>query len=110
MPLVERRSPEFDRMSILRVNASVPVAVADVAACLKHLGHAYDCVTTFIAIIDDAFVALRPELPFDLIRPRQAASFVAPIDGLLLQRASFQSPGAWEFLGKLNPLEVPAAC
>jgi len=70
------------------------------------MGHAYDCVTTFIAIIDDAFVALRPELPFDLIRPRHAASFVAPTNGLLLQRAAFQSPGAWEFLGKLNPLEV----
>jgi hypothetical protein len=38
--------------------------------------------------------------------PEAVASAVLARDRLVLRRARFESPGFWEFLGTLNPLEV----
>jgi hypothetical protein len=95
-----------ERAGILHVVGMAPVATADVAAYLSHLEHAYNSIVTFSGIITDAFIGLRSELPHRLIILKQSSSLIAPSERLLLYRASLASPGSWEFIGKLNPLEV----
>ena len=105
------------------------VSVELVAAFLTDLKHAYDSVLLFEATIDGMRRAAR-DFPF--IRypfgseygwlpasrratPRtrnwpptaeEAASFVPRAEQLVLSAVSLNSPGLWEFLGTLNPLEV----
>jgi hypothetical protein len=101
-----------------------------VAAYLTDLKHAYDSVLLFESIIGIQRTARDfpfpfPRYPFALaigwpvarrrgvaqIRdwppsPDEVASFVAPSEQLVLSAVQLSSPGSWDFLGTLNPLEV----
>jgi hypothetical protein len=102
-----------------------------VAAYLANLKHAYDSILLFQSIIDGAQRSARdfpfpfPRYPFALavgwpvarrrglahIRdwppsPDEVASFVPPSEQLVLSAVQLSSPGSWDFLGTLNPLEV----
>jgi hypothetical protein len=117
--------PEQSR---LRVHGQGDVEVELVAAFLSDLKHAYDSVLLFDATIDGMRRAARefpfPRYPFALDfgwppgpratrrtrdwppTPEEVASFVPRAEQLVLSAVSLASPGFWEFLGTLNPLEV----
>ena len=112
----------------LRVYGQGDVEVELIAAYLTDLKHAYDSVLLFEATIDRMRRAARdfpfPRYPFGLdfgwLVPRRAvrrtrdwpptaeevASFVPRTEQLILSAVSLTSPGFWEFLGTLNPLDV----
>ena len=117
--------PEQSR---LRVHGEGDVEVELVAAFLSDLEHAYDSALLFDATIDGMRRAARdfpfPRYPFALdfgwppgrrgVRrtrdwpptPEEVASFVPRSEQLVLSAVSLASPGFWEFLGTLNPLEI----
>jgi hypothetical protein len=112
----------------LRVYGQGDVEVELVAAYLTELKHAYDSVLLFEATIDGMRRAALdfpfPRYPFGFDfgwpMPRRAvrrsrdwpptaeevASFVPRAEQLIIAAVSLTSPGFWEFLGTLNPLDV----
>jgi hypothetical protein len=112
----------------LRVHGQGDVEVELVAAFLGDIKHAYDSVLLFDTTIDGMRRAARdfpfPWYPFALdfgwpsgrrgVRrtrdwpptAEEVASFVPRAEQLVLSAVSLASPGFWEFLGTLNPLEV----
>jgi len=112
----------------LRVHGQGNVEVELAAAFLGDLKHAYDSVLLFDATIDGMRRAARdfpfPRYPFGLdfgwppgrraVRrtrdwpptAEEVASFVPHAEQLVLSAVNLASPGFWEFLGTLNPLEV----
>ena len=112
----------------LRVHGQGDVEVELAAAFLGDLKHAYDSVLLFDATIDGMRRAARdfpfPRYPFGLdfgwppgrraVRrtrdwpptAEEVASFVPHAEQLVLSAVNLASPGFWEFLGTLNPLEV----
>jgi hypothetical protein len=112
----------------LRVYGQGGVEVELVTAYLGDFNHAYASVLLFEATIDGMRRAARefpfPRYPFvwdfALPVPRRAvrrirdwpptaeevASYVPRAEQLVLSAVSLGSPGLWEFLGTLNPLEV----
>jgi hypothetical protein len=114
----------FDRGSV-RIHGNGEVEVELVATYLADLTYAYNSILVF----ETAFDSLRrlyPEsgpLLFSSIlfgRPRRGSRFfgswqltrdeitsLVPIsERLVLAGVELHSPGAWDFIGKLNPLEV----
>lgn len=89
---------------LLRVHGHGKVEVEQVTAWLTDLKYAYDSIALFM--IADALG--RPPIPLFFVTssPEQLASFVPLADRLLLNAVELKSPGCWEFLGTLNPLEV----
>ncbi len=113
----------------LRVHGQGGVEVELVAAYLTDLKHAYDSILLFEATIDGIRRAARdfpfPRYPFGPnfgwipasrrtgLHARdwpptaeEIASFVPRSEQLILSAVSLNSPGSWDFLGTLNPLEV----
>lgn len=113
----------------LRVHGQGGVEVALVAAFLTDFRHAYESVLFFEATIDGMSRVAR-DFPFPMyllgpdfgwlvtsrrtgLRARyrpliaeEIASSVPRSEQLVLSAVSLNSPGFWEFLGTLNPLEV----
>ena len=108
----------------LRVHGRGGVEVELVATYLTDLKHAYDSLLLFEATIDGMRRLARdfpfPRHPFgtDFGWPpvsrrtswpptaEAVASFVPRKEQLVLSAVRLNSPGFWEFLGTLNPLEV----
>lgn len=109
---------------VLRMHGKGAVDVAFVREFLEDLEYAYAALSIFeYTLGTERFSWLARDLrsirtlrssyfPFPFPFPswplsREAVlSFVAESDTLILQGARLQSPGFWDFLGKLNPLEV----
>lgn len=114
---------------ILRVHGHGEVEVELVIAYLADLKHAYNSIILFETIIDGLERTSRdfhsPRYPFGLylewpaarrrgfghIRewppsPQEVASHVPASEQLILSAVRLSSPGSWDFLGTLNPLEV----
>jgi hypothetical protein len=113
----------------LRVHGEGGVEVELVAAYLADLKYAYDSILFFEASVDgmrriarDFPFALYPFGP-DLRRlsgsrragvgtqywppsAQEIASFVPRAEQLILASVNINSPGSWDFIGALNPLEV----
>jgi hypothetical protein len=113
----------------LRIHGSGEVEVELVIAYLGDLRHAYNSIILFESMIDGLERAERdfpfPRYPFGLYldwpvgrrrgighirewpsRPEEVASFVPASEQLVLSAVRLSSPGSWDFLGALNPLEV----
>jgi hypothetical protein len=107
----------------LKVQAHGNTEVELVAAYLADLTYAYSALVAFELVIE----RMRPERrrhypdPFWFHSPwtfmwaphlswpptqQAVASLVPPTERLILAAVELSSPGAWEFLGNLNPLEV----
>jgi hypothetical protein len=113
---------------VLRIQGEAGVRVADIREYLGRLEHAYNSVYAFERAIVAAerlgrhwptplFMLTQIDWPIVSARaarlpsawpplPEAVASAVLARDRLVLRRARFESPGFWEFLGTLNPLEV----
>lgn len=113
----------------LRVHGQGEIEVELIAAYLNDLKHAYDSVLVFESVISGLKRASR-EFPFPWyplgmhigwpLGPRRAvryvrdwpptveeiSSLVPHSEQLVLSAVQLSSPGFWEFLGKLNALEV----
>jgi hypothetical protein len=110
--------------AILRITSEGGVRLIEIREYLAAIEDAYNGVVVFENLVD----GLRREGPF-FVRPffpmwlplyvsgrkrrlnlaegtQSIASFVRSSERIVLLRVKLESPGVWEFLGKLNPLEV----
>lgn len=114
---------------LLRVHGEGEVELELVIAALSDLRNAYNSIILFESIIDGLERTSRdfhsPRYPFGLYwewplarrrgfnsvrdwppKPNEIASYVPRSEQLVLRAVQLSSPGFWEFLGTLNPLEV----
>jgi hypothetical protein len=110
-------TPEVDGerlMPTLRVMADRLGPVQEVADYLRAMENAYNHLCAFALIIDDA-KARYEEPGYRWSRTKKVRSIrsithadtvVLPEDRLTLLSVRVESPGFWDFVGKLNPLEV----
>jgi hypothetical protein len=102
-----KRGPRWDGgKGVLRVTGASAFAAGDVGQWLLDLDNSYSNILAFFEVINDAFVALRPELLRETTGSARTLDLIAPSERLRFHGASFSSPGWWEVFGKLNPLEV----
>lgn len=113
---------EEELLGVLRFDFDAPAPLSDLKVLLSDLELAYSSVYAFelyvqdIQEIADRYGRPYPLFPYDLYPPRsvllgeriseEAVYLVPPEHRLQLHGAEFHSPGWWEFLGKLNILEV----
>ena len=93
---------------ILRVEGPRLGQVGEVVNLLEDLEHAYNNLYVFESLVASV---QKPSSFFEvskfrLVAKSKVSGFVLPVDKLTLHRIEFRSPGFWEFLGSLNPLEV----
>lgn len=106
--------------AILRVYGNGDARVKDVYEYLKTLEEAYNSIYIFEQILEEAkklqefyqekesILPLRNLLPLDLwqLDTENRRNFIPQSDSLKLVGVEIHSPGFWDFLAKLNPLEV----
>ena len=86
--------------AVLRVHAETAGVVSDIRNYLSALQEAYNRIVVFDSI-------LSARLPIStLTNLKDVDSMITPQYELVLDGVSLSSPGAWDFLGKLNPLDV----
>lgn len=100
--------PQFIRMSQqarLRLKSQGDVPSSDVRQFLQAFEHAYNCLVIFQDATSSREAAMNwvPNAIFDL---GTSESMVLPSDQLVVSAVSLSSPGFWEFLGAINPLEI----
>ena len=117
------------RQGKIRIHGHGEIEVELVEEYLADLRHAYDSLLVFESVMD-GFKRVSREFPFPFypiglmygwpLGPRRAvryvrdwpptvdevSSLVPHSEQLVLSAVKLSSPGFWEFLGKLNPLEV----
>ena len=97
---------------LLRVEGLRLGCIHEIVDFLDDFEHAYNNFYAFSSLVssfektDSVYVYRRSSTKFSLIAKSKVASFVLPEDKLRLHRIEFNSPGFWEFVGALNPLEV----
>lgn len=106
--------------SILRIYGNGEVLVEDIYQYLNALEEAYNSAYVFNQIVEEAqeisrfYEGKRPPIPLKNLlwinwwppNAEKVKSFVPKSDRLKLVGVELHSPGFWDFLGKLNPLEV----
>jgi hypothetical protein len=106
--------------SILRIYGNGEVLVEDIYQYLNALEKAYNSAYVFNQIVEEAqeisrfYEGQRPPIPLKNLlwmnwwppNAEKVKSFVPKSERLKLVGVELHSPGFWDFLGKLNPLEV----
>ena len=109
-----------NRGSILRIYGNGEVLVEDIYQYLNAVEEAYNSAYVFSKIVEEAqeisnfYGGQRPPIPLKNLlwlnwwppNAEKVKSFVPKSDRLKLVDVELHSPGFWDFLGKLNPLEV----
>jgi hypothetical protein len=105
-------------MAILRINCERLGEVNEIIKYLQITEEAYNNLYAFELIVNEAksrHAESEPapwkhirgnKRPTGLRRIRRVSDVVVPEDRLRLRSIVIQSPGFWEFMGTLNPLEV----
>lgn len=103
-------------MRALRVKSERLGEVAEIVKYLESMENAYNHIFAFDLIVQETKERYAEEWsPWGrssrktsrtLRQIRDAGSVVLPEDRLRLRAVSIQSPGSWDFLGSLNPLET----
>lgn len=103
---------------VLRLNGNGEVFVEDVYKYLNALEYAYNCAYVLDSITQQAEELARqyetPPIPLRNLlwgnwwppNAEKVAGLVPDRDRLKLRGVELNSPGFWDFMGKLNPLEV----
>lgn len=98
---------------VLRVVALRLGEVQEITRFLQAMEGAYENLCAFDLIVDDAKTRYGDDFSWSRSRKsrairsiRKPETIVLPEDRLRLTRISVSSPGFWDFVGKLNPLEV----
>jgi hypothetical protein len=100
----------------LQIECQTPLLLSEARALLDAMQGTYDGLTAFNTIAGDLINAYRLQerynpFPFPFYQPVlptqqvPAAQVVGADQVILLQRVELSSPGFWEFLGLLNPLD-----
>jgi hypothetical protein len=96
--------------AVLHIEGEGGLPVSEVRQFLSVIEHAYNSLLIFEAATEPASTSRTggvpiwtPESKFSL---EQSTTLVLPSDRLVLQRVELASPGFWEFMGALNPMEV----
>lgn len=94
--------------AILRVRTIGPSEVEHIVSFLYALNEAYVCLYRFHRLIETAVGYSKKGIPFSVIDILNGknASVILPGNRLVLRSVTISSPGGWEFLGSLNPLET----
>lgn len=109
-----------NRGSILRIYGNGKVLVEDIYQYLNAVEEAYNSAYVFYKIVEEAqeisnfYGGQQPPIPLKNLlwinwwppNAEKVKSFVPQSDRLKLVGVELHSPGFWDFLGKLNPLEV----
>ena len=104
----------------LKIYGHGKVEIELVVSYLADLKYAYDGVSVFLSEVDTLRRSARdlpfPPYPFwnprvgryvrEIPTPERVASFVPRAEQIVLDSVQLNSPGFWEFMGSLNPLEV----
>lgn len=103
-------------MRALRVKSERLGEVAEIVSYLQDMEAAYNHIFAFDLIVQEAQERYGEEMiswgrsrrrtSRTIRQIRDPGSVVLPEDRLRLRAISIQSPGAWDFLGALNPLET----
>ncbi len=101
-------------MAVIRVDASRLGEVQEIMTYLRVIEDTYNHLCAFGLIMDDFMKKYAKELayswPTDKARSIRTikipSNVIMPEERLVLHRVRVESPGFWDFLGKLNPLEV----
>lgn len=88
-----------DDKSVLLIEANRLGSVKEIISFLGDIENAYKGILRFNAIADRVINSINL-LPID-----QLMEIDITEEGLILSRICIQSPGFWEFIGSLNPLE-----
>ena len=98
------------------MECEAPLFVQEARGLLVAVEHAYNGVLAYDSLLEAAVEQERRfnrSWPFTSStfvwtpsEPAHAALLVDPAEALVLRRVELTSPGFWEFLGTLNPLEV----
>lgn len=99
---------------ILRVYAHGEVLVNDVRLLLSAVENAYNCCYILFHLIEEvssenfssAINAVTEELFMSNTTPLLSAGFVPQGQRLTIKGVILQSPGFWDFVGNLNPLQI----
>ncbi len=97
---------------VLRIDGPRLGQVGEIIDLLKDIESAYNSLYVFESLVASLETSHRPygygssSPKFTLVPRGKVSGFLLPEDRLLLHRIEFRSPGGWEFLGSLNPLEV----
>jgi formylglycine-generating enzyme required for sulfatase activity len=111
---------ETNQEYVLRLYGTGKVFVEDVHKYLNALEHAYNCAYVLETITQQAeeLANQYTNMPFPIpLRnllwgswwppsPEKVAGLIPSEDRLKLKGVELNSPGFWDFMGKLNPLEV----
>jgi hypothetical protein len=106
--------------SVLRIYGNGEVLVEDICQYLSALEQAYNSLYVFDSLAQQAreiaefYGGQRPIIPLRNLlwgswwppNPEKVAGMVPDEDRLKLRGVELNSPGFWDFFGKLNPLEV----
>jgi len=96
---------QMAHLARLRIGSHGDIPLADARQFLLALEHAYNCLVIFQAATQPSSVAERwipgPDFGIDI-----SESMVLPSNRLVLSVVKVASPGFWEFLGSMNPLEI----
>lgn len=89
----------------LRIGSHGGIPLADARQLLLAVEHAYNCLLIFHAATapSGAGTSWLPNPAFEI---QSVESMVLPSDRLVLSSVHLSSPGFWEFLGAMNPLEI----
>ena len=108
------------QQSVLRIYGNGEVLVEDICQYLSALEQAYNSLYVFDSLAQQAreigkfYGGQRPLIPLRNLlwgswwppNPEKVAALIPEEDRLKLRGVELNSPGFWDFLGKLNPLEV----
>jgi hypothetical protein len=101
----------------LRIYSGRSGTVAEVTSYLQDLESAYDKIYLFyqmMGIFNRESPSFRSwglywhefsAFPFPLLSLEASPEYILPDDKLIIGRIQIESPGFWEFLGSLNPLQ-----
>ena len=106
--------------SVLRISGNIEAPIESIYEYLRELEVAYNSVYVLKSIIEegkeifDLDERQKPLIPLKSLlwmtwwppTADKVKSLVSQNDRLKIYRAEFHSPGFWDFLGKLNPLET----
>lgn len=111
LPITEQRQG-----NALRIDGEGGFPVESIANFLLSLEYAYNSAYVFDSILDQAHELLETGTPLPARNllwmqwwpptPEKVAAMVPESDRLILTSVELHSPGMWDFLGKLNPLET----
>jgi hypothetical protein len=95
-----------DKNAVLRIESTGNLPLYKVGRFLSALEHTYNYVYVGHMLLSDSQVRARWREALVSERKTRFGLWVPRQDRLILKSVELNSPGSWDFLGKLNPLET----